>query len=603
MIFRKPSFSDFSPVCLVWRSFLAIVSLAFSAHAVAQSDLMDIRFGPSADGTRIVFDLHHAPDVRVSPGDEGARSVILDLDGIATGAEGLRGVAGKGLVERVQYLPDGKAQTRFLIAFSNDVRILDLFHLPSTPQIRKHRLVIDVATGSPTQFRASLPAEADRIAVGPGRYAPSGQSPEPGAASLAAVARPAAVPEQSGRESVLTNRSLSAPVQNTQRPDNGKGTKSGSANSPSANSPSTNPPSTKTTAANNAAIRLEAPTAAETGPSRLGIAPAPSLNPRRRGGDPDPAPNAGNDPEPSAGNNPEPGAGNGAEKANGIGARVSALFKPKAEPTPKGFDGKGVPTPGYREWHDDDDRMVIIIDPGHGGSHPGAIGPAGTLEKEVNLAAAKALAEILSRNGHYRVALTRSGDERVELDERAEFARVNRADLFVSIHADGNRDKTLRGSSVYTLSEAGAQRSEKEARERKSYEIDNVDVVNHEIAPLLFDLAQERTLKQSDRFAGLVLAELASVTPLVKNANRQEDLKVLLRPDIPAILLEMAFISNPDDERNLNSAAWRSRAMSAVADAIDAYFGVNRRSRHAAGGGSAALNVTAPTVQVDGLNN
>jgi len=556
---------------------MAIVAIVFSAHALAQSDLLAVRFGPAPDKTRIVFDLHRAPEVRVSPGDKGGRSVILDLDGIVTGAEGLRGLAGKGLVERVQYLPDGKAQTRFLIAFSADVRILDLFHLPSTAQVRKHRLVVDVAPGSPAQFFASLPAKSDRIPVGPGRYAPSGQSPERGAESLSAVAGLPAVPKPSGPEPVLTNRSLPAPAQPAPRRESTPRPAPGPAS----------PMSTK-----NEAVRLEAPSAAETAPVQSAMAPAPSLNPRRQGGDRDPEPGAG-----------DKSAGDEIDKGNGIGARVSALFKPKTKAPPKGFDGAGVPAPGYRKWHDDDDRLVIVIDPGHGGSHPGAIGPAGTLEKEVNLAAANALAEILSRSGHYRVALTRSGDERVELDERAEFARVNGADLFVSIHADGNRDTSLRGSSVYTLSEAGAERSEKEAKARKSYEIDNVDVVNHEIAPLLFDLAQERTLKQSDRFASLVLAELASVTPLVKNANRQEDLKVLLRPDIPAILLEMAFISNPDDERNLNSAAWRSRAMSAVADAIDAYFGVERRSRHAAGGGSAALNLAAPTVQVDGFND
>ena len=202
------------------------------------------------------------------------------------------------------------------------------------------------------------------------------------------------------------------------------------------------------------------------------------------------------------------------------------------------------------------------------------MGKSGTLEKDVNLAAAKELAKMLNKKGRYRIVMTRVDDKKVELERRAQIAREVGAKLFISLHADGNDDATLRGTSVYTLSAEGEQRSAQEAQEQKNYQVHDIDLSDQpaELRNMLIDVAQDANRSATARFAGKLLTELGKVTPLIKNAQRKEDLKVLLRPDVPAVLLEMAFISNTDDEKLLSNAAWRRKTMAAVVRAIDAYF-------------------------------
>lgn len=224
-------------------------------------------------------------------------------------------------------------------------------------------------------------------------------------------------------------------------------------------------------------------------------------------------------------------------------------------------------------------KLAVVIDPGHGGSHPGAVGQNGTLEKDVNLEAAKVLAAKLAATGRYRPILTRIDDSKVDLEDRSRIARDVDAKLFISLHADGNDNSTLRGSSVYTLSEGGAKRSFQEAREQENYTLtseyaDGEDLANFtpEVGQILFDVAQTTSKNASEKLASLILPRLGKVVPLVKNAKRTEDLKVLLRPDVPAVLVEMAFISNVKDEKNLNDTLWRDKTMGVVALAIDEYF-------------------------------
>lgn len=226
---------------------------------------------------------------------------------------------------------------------------------------------------------------------------------------------------------------------------------------------------------------------------------------------------------------------------------------------------------------------IIVIDPGHGGADPGAIGQGGAREKDVTLAAAKQLAEFLENKGGYHIVMTRAGDMRLGLEERAVAARRAGADLFISLHADAHSDPKLRGGSVYTLSEEGGQRSAREARNQGDYHVYDVNIKDHspEVGGILFDLAQRKTKNESSHFADMLVANLVGVTPLVNNSHRTADLFVLLAPDVPAILLELAFISNKDDEANLISPAWRKRTMAAVADAIDEYFEGKRSVRQA----------------------
>ena len=237
-------------------------------------------------------------------------------------------------------------------------------------------------------------------------------------------------------------------------------------------------------------------------------------------------------------------------------------------------------------------RPVIVIDAGHGGTDPGAAGPDGSKESASTLAAALALAEILKGTGRYEVVLTRSKDERLAHEERSRIARDAKAELFISLHADAHSDGKVRGGSVYTLSDEGTERSAREALSKGNYSVFDLDLAaaDREVGGILYGLAQRRTANESDRFAELLITKLAGVTPLLNNTHRRGNFKVLLAPDVPAVLLELAFISNKQDEANLLSPAWRKRSMGAAAAAIDAYFLQRAASKHASNPANASTS-------------
>jgi N-acetylmuramoyl-L-alanine amidase len=220
------------------------------------------------------------------------------------------------------------------------------------------------------------------------------------------------------------------------------------------------------------------------------------------------------------------------------------------------------------------EKPVIVIDPGHGGTDPGAAGAGGTKEALVNLAAGLALAEALENTGRYTVVMTRRKDVRLAHEERSRIARDAKADLFISLHADAHSDAKVRGASVYTLSEEGSERSAREALAKGNYHVFDVDIgeTDPEVGGILYNLAQRKTENESDRFAEILVTRLKGATPVLNNSHRRGNFKVLLAPDVPAVLLELAFISNKKDEANLGSPAWRTRTMAAVTAAIDAYF-------------------------------
>ncbi len=227
-------------------------------------------------------------------------------------------------------------------------------------------------------------------------------------------------------------------------------------------------------------------------------------------------------------------------------------------------------------------KKVIVVDAGHGGRDPGSIGQKGTHESDVTMKAALTLKDILEKTGRYNVVLTRNGsrDQRVlrsqreELARREALARDAGAELFISLHADAIKDRVIRGGSVYTLSDKGSERSARIAKSEGNYVLYDLNTAEFGsgVTDILFDLAQGETNKNSNRFADLLIDELAGTTPLLNRSHRTADLRVLLAPDVPAVLYEMAFISNAKDEANLISPAWRKRAMVAVAKAIDTYF-------------------------------
>lgn len=219
------------------------------------------------------------------------------------------------------------------------------------------------------------------------------------------------------------------------------------------------------------------------------------------------------------------------------------------------------------------ERPLIFIDPGHGGRDPGALG-AETRESAINLAAALDLKRELERTGRYRVRMTRESDEYVALSRRVAIARQANADLFISLHADAGPDPATRGASVYTLSEQGAGRAVREFTRGENWHRSlNLPGRDPSVDRILLDMTQRATQNRSARLARTLLGELEGVNhPMLRRSHRDAGLAVLLAPDVPAVLLEMGFITNPEDERLLNDVRARRRMMRAVAEGIDRYF-------------------------------
>jgi N-acetylmuramoyl-L-alanine amidase len=222
-------------------------------------------------------------------------------------------------------------------------------------------------------------------------------------------------------------------------------------------------------------------------------------------------------------------------------------------------------------------RKVIVIDAGHGGKDPGALGQS-VHEKDLTLAAARALKRRLERDGRYKVVLTRGGDSFVPLTERVQIARQADADLFISLHADAGSDPSLHGATIYTLSDKGSDRVARKAMNDSDWFI-NVSMPGHDKAvnQILLDLTQRATRNQSSAFAEMLVDRVSGETPLLQHSHRDAGYVVLLAPDVPAVLLEMGFITNAEDETELSDPARRERLMASVGDAIDDYFSGQRR--------------------------
>ncbi|HTL75173.1 MAG TPA: N-acetylmuramoyl-L-alanine amidase [Casimicrobiaceae bacterium] len=222
-------------------------------------------------------------------------------------------------------------------------------------------------------------------------------------------------------------------------------------------------------------------------------------------------------------------------------------------------------------------RITVALDPGHGGEDPGAIGRNGTYEKTVVLAIGRKLSQVLAGDPNMRVMLTRNDDYFVPLAERVRRARRVQADLFVSIHADAFRDSTARGSSVFALSEHGATSAAARWLAQKENAADLIGGVNLDgkdpvLARTLLDLSQTAQISDSLKVGHQVLEGIAAHNPLHRGIVEQAGFAVLKAPDIPSILVETAFISNPDEERKLRNPREQQRFADSIAEGIHRYF-------------------------------
>lgn len=221
--------------------------------------------------------------------------------------------------------------------------------------------------------------------------------------------------------------------------------------------------------------------------------------------------------------------------------------------------------------------LVIAIDAGHGGRDPGAVGRSGTLEKNLTLAVARRLYKVLEQTPGFRPVLTRERDVYLDLRERMLRARREQADLFISLHADAFRDARARGSSVYALSLNGATSEAARwlaERENASDLVGGVSLGDKDemLASVLLDLSQSATIESSLDVGHEVLESLGGVNKLHKRSVQQASFVVLKSPDIPSILVETAFISNPNEERRLQTAQHQQQLAEAIRDGVVDYF-------------------------------
>lgn len=248
-----------------------------------------------------------------------------------------------------------------------------------------------------------------------------------------------------------------------------------------------------------------------------------------------------------------------------VNRKPAPAGKPAAEPLP----GKGKPVVAR--------LATVVIDAGHGGEDPGAIGRRGSREKDITLTIARRLKRLIDEEPGMRAVLTRDGDYYLPLHVRVDKARKVRADLFVSIHADAFISPHARGSSVFALSEKRATSEAARWLANRENDADliggvNLDVKDKYLAQTLLDLSQTATIDHSLRLGDAVLKRLSTVNTLHKPRVEQASFAVLKAPDVPSILVETAFISNPEEEKRLNDDAYQDKLARAILDGIREYF-------------------------------
>ena len=226
-------------------------------------------------------------------------------------------------------------------------------------------------------------------------------------------------------------------------------------------------------------------------------------------------------------------------------------------------------------------KPVIVIDPGHGGIDPGAVGAGNLLEKNLVLAVSKKVQEQLDRSGRYEIVMTRSRDVFVSLTDRLKISRKARSDLFISIHADSIEQiyaQSIKGATVYTLSERASDAEARAIAEKENASdlIAGLDVAdgedNDDVKSILIDLMKRETANFSAEFSRTLVRNLKANVSLSRAPERAAAFKVLRQTHAPSVLVELGYVSNPDESRQMQSTAWQDKVATSIVAAIDKYF-------------------------------
>lgn len=246
-----------------------------------------------------------------------------------------------------------------------------------------------------------------------------------------------------------------------------------------------------------------------------------------------------------------------------------------AKPLPAGVTFKTIPIPQFKP-PVRTQKPIIVIDAGHGGQDPGAIGASGTHEKNITLSYARELSKELLRTGRYHVVLTRDEDRFIMLRDRLAIGRQAKGDIFISLHADTAENPATNGFSIYTLSNTASD-AEAEALATRENKVDLVYGLNlsneqKDVTEILIDLAQRETMNKSSRLADILVANLSKGIKPLANTHRYAGFAVLKAPDVPSVLIEIGFLSNKEDEKRIKSDAYRSKVITSLVEGVDAYF-------------------------------
>lgn len=225
-----------------------------------------------------------------------------------------------------------------------------------------------------------------------------------------------------------------------------------------------------------------------------------------------------------------------------------------------------------------ENKPVVVIDPGHGGKDPGAIGPSGTMEKDIVLAVSKLLALMLESDGKIKVVMTRKDDRYISLQERVSIARKANAELMISVHADSANNKKASGSSIFVLNEKGASDNAAKLLARKENasfaEFDGIDMSNTDVAGILVSMRQAHNINESSRLAEDIIGEFERVLSVSSRGVRYAPFAVLKTYNVPAVLFELGFLSNKKEEQILKRRSFQVSAAYGMANGIRTYLGL-----------------------------